>query len=151
MKLRPLENTVVHLPTREEYDEYMRMCEEAGLEWWGTDNKKPFSYDGWSDFQEDTCVQVMNDFDHGDKDSYLERGRVVVSLSELKKLMGDQPKRETPEPWTPVYERGSDKLTQDLIFTAEFPDGISPDDLKEKANRYRALLSTHARYFQKKK
>lgn len=75
-----------------------------------------------------------------------------LSLHDISDLVAvDDIKREAPEPWTPVYERGSDKLTQDLIFTDEFPEGISRDDLNAKTNRYRALVAAHKKHFPAKK
>lgn len=40
--MKPLTNTVVHLPTQEEYDEYMKMCEEAGWKWKNTKLKATY-------------------------------------------------------------------------------------------------------------
>jgi hypothetical protein len=78
-----LPNTVVHLKTQEEYDEYMQMCEEAGWVW--CDMTKPASYNVFAACKE-FCVPINNRFTHSRLGYYSQRGYKSITLGELKEI-----------------------------------------------------------------
>lgn len=92
MKLRPLENTVVHLKTQAEYDEYMQMCEDAGWMWY--EGVKPKSINHWNDTKENTCVRVAVCLEYARIGYYRDIDVTILTLPELKaKLAGEEPKK----------------------------------------------------------
>ncbi len=57
MKITPLKNTVVRVPTREEYNELMQLLEENGFKWASGD--KPTTYGGyWNSFRDRTLIDI---------------------------------------------------------------------------------------------
>ena len=82
--MKELTKTVVNLKTQEEYDEYMQMCEDAGWVWRSGD--KPKSFNKWPDYEEETCVDVSNNFEFGDIDYHQITNYTIITLKELKEL-----------------------------------------------------------------
>lgn len=56
MKIEPIQNTVVHVEYREEYDELMRILEDSGFKW--NSNRKPTVKDNFSYHKRDTCINI---------------------------------------------------------------------------------------------
>ena len=82
--MKELENTVVHLQTQKEYDEYMQMCEDAG--WvWGSGTKIVDS-DYWHTYKKETCVEVRNKMSYSDVEYHQGKNDKIITLKELKKL-----------------------------------------------------------------
>jgi hypothetical protein len=82
-KLYEMPNTVVHLKTQEEYDEYMDMCEEVGWKW--LSGHKPKEYGEYYRY-----VRVEDEFTHGL--SFIKK--TIITLSELKQKIGREERKE---------------------------------------------------------
>lgn len=85
--MKELENTVVHLPTQEEFNEYMKMCEKEGWEWMS--NESPFDCKGkeWKKYREGTCATIRNKLSHSSMQFYeYTGGYKVITLKELKEM-----------------------------------------------------------------
>ena len=92
MKLRPLENTVVHLRTQKQYDEYMRAAEESGWVWYYGNPPSKDRY--WNTYQSKTCVPVEDLMEYCDVDYYKKKGWTILTLPQLKKLLAEKPKKK---------------------------------------------------------
>ena len=84
MKLKPLENTVVHTPTKKEYDELMQIYEDAG--WLSQGACKPTSRPYNKSYN---CTMVCNYFSRmGINDYYELVGYSIITLDQFKKTQG---------------------------------------------------------------
>lgn len=86
--MKELPNTVVHTKTQEEYDELMKLYEEAGWRWVGGD--KPTAGNWWSVDEDQTCVWVSDRFIHSPKNHVKNNGLKIISLAELKQGLGGE-------------------------------------------------------------
>jgi len=91
MKLKELPNTVVNTKTQEEYDELMRIYEEAGWEWIG--GGKPTKYNDWNVYREETCIPVKNNIIYANLPYF--KGCAIISLSEFKQIQGPGNRKQT--------------------------------------------------------
>lgn len=82
--MKPIKNTVVHLPTKEEYDEYMRMCESEGWVW--SNGKKPKQYDVWDLLEDRICIDVKDKFSFCSFSYSAYNGYKIITLKELKDM-----------------------------------------------------------------
>ena len=84
--MKELENTVVHLPTQEEFNEYMEMCEKAGWKWRG--DFAPFNFMGeeWEFYRKDTCVNICNGFGYGSIQFHQEQNDKIITFKNFKKM-----------------------------------------------------------------
>lgn len=174
MKLSPLPNTVVHLKTQAEYDEYMQMCEDAG---WVV-----FTINYWTSYKDKTCVLVDSDLLYSDRDWYKSGGYTILTLPELKAKFAPKEtakkdsrcswckekgqaqsycdsyhsykkhKPTKPDTWhqdAVVYRRGSDWITADKVCV----DGkeYTTEELKAQEAKFRAVRRAQASYFPKSK
>jgi hypothetical protein len=73
-------NTVVYLKTQEEYDEYMKMCEEVGWKWHG--GQLPTQNNVFN-YYTDVCVVIKENLIYSDKKYYEEEEYNILSFSEL--------------------------------------------------------------------
>lgn len=110
MKLKELENTVVHLPTQEEYDEYMQMCEDAGWAWYN--NTLPKENPIYDDYGCSTCVRVGDKFVFCSCEYYFKEGVKIITLDELKEMCG-------MKQWEP--KNGEEILVWDGPYNEENP------------------------------
>jgi hypothetical protein len=86
MKLYEMPNTVVYLKTQEEYDEYMKMCEEVGWKW--DNDLLPTQHNIFNEYP-DVCVYIKEKLIFCDKAYYEDQEYNILSFSELlNKLEG---------------------------------------------------------------
>ena len=78
MILKELKNTVVNTKTQAEYDELICILKKAGRE----------TKDEWSQFEEETCVEVEDEFDYCDKDFYENSvfDYKIITLNQFKQM-----------------------------------------------------------------
>lgn len=90
MKLKELPNTVVHVPTQEEYDELMKILEDGGWGWLGDKRN-------WGEYGDKTCVRVTTANGVGYTSVgvtlegvwwYTQHGYRIITLKEFKKEQG---------------------------------------------------------------
>lgn len=60
LKLKSLENTAVHVPTKEDYNRLMRVYECGG--WKGYGNKKPTQNNFWDTYKKETAVRAEDEY-----------------------------------------------------------------------------------------
>lgn len=122
MKLRPLPNTVVHLKTQAEYDEYMQMCEDAGWRW-GT-SKLPKELNMWYCNNQNTCVTVSENLEFSKIGFFCDRGDTILTLPELKaKLAGKEPKKQEKKKPASYAITSPDQLKHGMRVTCEIREG----------------------------
>jgi hypothetical protein len=78
---KPIPYTVVYLKTKEEYDEYMQICTDAGCRWNNRVPPKDRSY-----YSQDICVNISVLLSYGRKSYYQDNGYRIITLSELKDI-----------------------------------------------------------------
>lgn len=88
--LKELPNTVVHVPTKAEYDELMDIYTKAGWKWDG--GELPNESCVWNEYEAKTCIDAYNSFQYAGVELYNDIGCKIISLSEFKKLQGLEPK-----------------------------------------------------------
>ena len=91
--LKEIKNTAVSLPTQKEYNEYMRMCKDAGLDY-RAGNKQTKTKKYWEHLKENTCVEVKDRFGYASKTYFKSRGYKIITLKELKTIMKNQTYKE---------------------------------------------------------
>ena len=101
IKLNPMENVVVLVPTRERFDKLMKVYESAGWMWVNDiAPTKPINFDGWKHGNK-TCIDAgfysrllenperkEGRFGFGNLDLFLERGYDVISDNLFYKMQG---------------------------------------------------------------
>ena len=75
--MKELKNTVVHLPTQEEFSEYMKMCEK--VEW----NTRQISF---GHNKSKTCVEIERFMHFGALSYYKKRDYKIITLKQLKEM-----------------------------------------------------------------
>lgn len=83
MKLREMENTVVHTKTRAEYDLLMSIYEAADWKW--QSGKKPTKEDSYNEYKEKTCIRVKKEICYAREGFYKEEGVKIISLRKFLK------------------------------------------------------------------
>lgn len=87
MKLKKLENTVVHCKTQTEYDELMRIYEDAGWVWRNGD--KPTNHKSYfSEYEDGICAKVEDRFTKDSVRYWKLKNWKIISLSEFKRIQG---------------------------------------------------------------
>jgi len=88
MHLRELENTVVHLKTEAERDEYLRLCEEGGWVWFGN-GERPTEYrPAWEVYEDQLCIRAGDPLEYTGREWYKNMGYRILTLAEFKKEQG---------------------------------------------------------------
>ena len=82
-KLYEMPNTVVHVRTKEEYDEYAKMCEDVGWEW--IDGKSPLYKKMFYVYEENTAITIKDGFQFGNKE--YGRYNITLTLKQLKERL----------------------------------------------------------------
>lgn len=85
MKLKPLPNTVVHVPTEEEYEELMSMYEDAGWRW-SSGTAPMLDLSMWLSQGVNTHIRAKDGFSIADMD-VLEKPH-IITLKDFKKEQG---------------------------------------------------------------
>lgn len=85
MQLKELPNTAVYLKTQEEYDELMKIYEEAGWKW--CDGDKPTSKNYFEEYSK-FCVRAQDAFEYSSKSYYESICCKFISLDEFKQIQG---------------------------------------------------------------
>ena len=80
--MKELKNTVVHLPTQEDHDEYIRMCKEAG---WDTPTN-----DYWYKLNINTCMNVASTYCYCDILLATVTWSNILTLKQLKEIIGEK-------------------------------------------------------------
>lgn len=91
MKLKELPNTVVHCKTRKEYDQLMKMYEEAGWRWCSGNLPTANSWDSRSDSYGRILIRVQDGFS---QPVYDESSRCEISFSDFLREQGIPAKKE---------------------------------------------------------
>jgi len=86
VKLKELRKTVVNIKTQEEYNELMKIYEDAGWMWDG--DNEPTTSDIWDEYRERTCVEAENLFVYGYTDSWKRGGYKIISFQEFLEIQG---------------------------------------------------------------
>lgn len=86
MTLKDLPHTVVHVPTQDEYDELMKIYEDAGWKWHC--GGKPITQNYWDLHKYETCILAKNKCEYGRKDFYELYGFEIITLQQFKELQG---------------------------------------------------------------
>lgn len=89
-----MKNIVVCLETIKEYDEYMKMCEEAGWKW--STGKKPTEFNKFHEC-EDICVTIQKDLMYSDREIFEDDCYGVLSFNELIETMKIKDRLNTPK------------------------------------------------------
>jgi hypothetical protein len=82
MTLKNLENTVVHLPTKEECKEYLELVGKAGWRWSSGDDAA--DRNPWNRYDSDTCIDAHDKMGFCYKEWLEERGFKIITLKEFK-------------------------------------------------------------------
>lgn len=96
------ENTVVHVPTQEEYDHLMGIYEELGWKWCG--GVSPKEDDFWAEDREATCIDLKDDYRRASKKWHEQSSTdwKIISLSEAIDILNE------------VYGKSFEKLGSSL-------------------------------------
>lgn len=80
--MKEQKNTVVNLRTREEYNEYMEMCEAEGWVW--LEGQQPMNFDGWVEVEERTCIYIGDGFSFRSLERARLKNNKIITLEQLK-------------------------------------------------------------------
>lgn len=152
-KLQPLENTVVHLRTQAEYEEYMQLAEEAGWRW--ANGSRPTRFYNWYACKESSVVEVKDKF----LVSLIEcnDASTTLTLPELKAKFGigtpscqtgqaQLPEKPKPSTWEPHFTKDGHTLSRDQIKLA---DGTTytQAQLRDRLNLLRSIEKAYRQKF----
>jgi len=144
-KLQPLENTVVHLKTQAEYDEYMQLAEEAGWKW--SSDTTPFKQkNNWFYWKGSNLVEVKDCFTNFKNQTHLNKHKkntTILTLTELKAKFGISTK---PTTWEPHYTKDGHQISRDKIKLASGKE-YTPAELQAELNLLRSISKAHKKFF----
>lgn len=81
-KLFEIPNTVVHLTTQEEYDEYIKLRVDCGWD------KDKYENEYWYEYEEETCCDINRNYTYTEKSFYEDNNYLIITLQELKRKIG---------------------------------------------------------------
>lgn len=128
------------LRTREEYDEYMQLAEEAGWKWYGDDGiRRTFS-----DYGDKTHIEVEDGFCASMAPMKCE---TAITLPELKAKFGIGTKTKL-EQWhhNESYTKSGHTLYPDKIKLASGKE-YTPAELQAELNLLRSISKAHKKFF----
>ena len=111
MKIKEIKNTVVHLQTQAEWDEYMGMCEEVGWVWSSGGLASSESH-YWNDNTSNTCVAIKNRLSYSPKGFYQTEDYTILTLQELK----DKLEKDVIKDFDEALDRGIKVVPSDELF-----------------------------------